>query len=85
MIPESLTMVGRVVESSTIENDSFVRDSSVTLGFDIGKFLNHYQVENLLSIKLYLLLRLKPYYIQYSLMIPKPKKVIIKQGDFISF
>jgi len=44
LIPESLTMIGRIIESSTIENDSFVSDSSVTLGYDIGKFLNRYQV-----------------------------------------
>ena len=37
-------MIGRVVESSTIENDSFVSNANVTLGYDIGQFLNDYQV-----------------------------------------
>ena len=43
-IPESLSVIGRVVQSSVIENDSFVKDADVTLGHDIGKFLNEYQV-----------------------------------------
>ena len=44
LIPESLTLTGQIVQSSIIEKDSFVNDPSVTLGYDIGKFLNEYQV-----------------------------------------
>ncbi|XP_065058244.1 protein arginine N-methyltransferase 9-like isoform X2 [Rhopilema esculentum] len=44
LIPEGLHVHGCLVHSSAIDNDNFLSSTDVTIGFDIGKHMEEYQV-----------------------------------------